>query len=157
MQVKKATVRIGYGKTDLFKIGKGVCQGCMLLLSSFNLYAEYIMQNAGLDESSWNQDCWEKYQQPQICRYHSNGRNQRVTKEPLDKGEREEWKSWLETHHSKILRSWMAPIPSLHGKQKGKWKQWPILFSWGPISLWMVTATMKLKGACSLEEKLWQT
>ena len=66
MQVKKATVRIGYGKTDLFKIGKGVCQGCMLLLSSFNLYAEYIMQNAGLDESSWNQDCWEKYQQPQI-------------------------------------------------------------------------------------------
>ena len=39
----------------------------------------------------WNQDCWEKYQQPQICRlYHSNGRKWRGTKEPLDDGEREE-------------------------------------------------------------------
>ena len=38
-----------------------------------------------------------------------------------------------------------------------KWKQWQILFSWVPKSLWMVTAYMKLKGACSLEEKLWQT
>ena len=50
MQVKKATVRTGYGTTDLFKIGKGVCQGCMLSPCLFNLYAEYIMQNAGLDE-----------------------------------------------------------------------------------------------------------
>ena len=41
--------------------GKGVCQGCML--SPFNLYAEYIMRNAGLDETqAWNQDFWEKYQ-----------------------------------------------------------------------------------------------
>ena len=48
-----------------------------------------------------NQDCWEKHQ-PQICRwYHPNGRNQRGTKEPLDEGERGEWKSWLETEHSK--------------------------------------------------------
>ena len=38
-----------------------------------------------------------------------------------------------------------------------KWKQWQILFSWAPKSLWMVTAAMKLKDACSLEEKLWQT
>ena len=37
--------------TDWFKIGKGVCQGCILSLCLFNLYAEYIMQNAGLDES----------------------------------------------------------------------------------------------------------
>ena len=36
---------------DLFKIGKGVCQGCILSPLLFNLYAEYIMQNAGLDES----------------------------------------------------------------------------------------------------------
>ena len=50
---------------------------------------------------SWNQDCWEKYQQPQICRwYHSNGRKQRETKEPLDEGERER-KSWLKTQHFK--------------------------------------------------------
>ena len=37
-----------------------------------------------------------------------------------------------------------------------KWKQWQILFSWTPKLLWMVTATMKLKDTCSLEEKLWQ-
>ena len=38
-----------------------------------------------------------------------------------------------------------------------KWKQWQILFSWAPKLLWMVTAAMKLKDTCSLEEKLWQT
>ena len=49
----------------------------------------------------------------------------------------------------------MASVPSLHDKQKGKkWKQWPILFSLEQKSLWMATATMKLKDACSLEEKL---
>ena len=36
-----------------------------------------------------------------------------------------------------------------------KWKQWQILFSWAPESLWMVTAAMKLKDTCSLEEKQW--
>ena len=52
--------------------------------------------------TSWNQDCWEKYQQAQICRwYHSNGRKWKRTEEPLDEGERGEWKSWLKTQHSK--------------------------------------------------------
>ena len=50
MQVKKATVRTLYG-TDWFQIWKGVCQGCTLLPCLFNFYAEYIMQNARLDES----------------------------------------------------------------------------------------------------------
>ena len=46
----------------------------------FNLYAKYIMQKAGLDESQAGINCWEKYQQPWICRgYHSNGRKQRGT------------------------------------------------------------------------------
>ena len=48
---QEATVRTGYGTTDWFHIGKGVCQGCMLSPSLFNLYAEYIMRNAGLDEA----------------------------------------------------------------------------------------------------------
>ena len=48
---QEATVRIGHGTTDWFQIGKGVCQGCLLSPCLFNLYAEYIMQNAGLDES----------------------------------------------------------------------------------------------------------
>ena len=43
--------RTGHGTMDQFKIGKGVCQGCILSPCSFNLYAEYITQNAGLDES----------------------------------------------------------------------------------------------------------
>ena len=48
---QEATVRTGHGKTDWFQIGKGVCQGCVLSLCLFNLYAEYIMKNAGLDET----------------------------------------------------------------------------------------------------------
>ena len=41
----------GHGTTDWFQIGKGVCQGCILSPWSFNLYAEYIMRNAGLEEA----------------------------------------------------------------------------------------------------------
>ena len=44
-------VRTGHGTTGWFQIGKGVCQGCILSLCLFNLYAEYIMRNAGLDEA----------------------------------------------------------------------------------------------------------
>ena len=47
----EATVRTGHGNTDWFQIGKGVCQGCMLSVCLFNLYAEYIMWTAGLDEA----------------------------------------------------------------------------------------------------------
>ena len=48
---QEATVRIGHGTTDWFQIGKGVCQGCILSPSLFNLYGEYIMRNTGLDEA----------------------------------------------------------------------------------------------------------
>ena len=60
MQIKKqqlkkkkeeeATVKTGYGTTDWFQIGKGVRQGCILSPYLFNLYAEYIIQNGGVDE-----------------------------------------------------------------------------------------------------------
>ena len=46
---QQATVRTGHGTTDWFQIGKGVCQGCILSPCLFNLYAEYIMRNAGLE------------------------------------------------------------------------------------------------------------
>ena len=46
-----ATVRTGHGTTDWFQIGKGVRQGCILSPCLFNLYAEYIMRNTGLDEA----------------------------------------------------------------------------------------------------------
>ena len=48
---QEATVRTGHGTADGFKIGKGVQQGCTLSPCLFNLYAEYLMQNAGLDEA----------------------------------------------------------------------------------------------------------
>ena len=48
---QEATVRTGHGTTDWFQIGKGVCQGCILSPCLFNLYAEYIMWNARLDET----------------------------------------------------------------------------------------------------------
>ena len=75
----------------------------------------------------------------------------------LMKVKEESGKSWLKTQHSK---NWDHDIWSHYfvanrcGKQ---WKQWQTLFTWAPKSLWMVTVGMKLKDACSLEEKLWQT
>ena len=48
---QEATVRTGHGTTDWFQIGKGVHQACILSPSLFNLYAEYIMRNAGLEET----------------------------------------------------------------------------------------------------------
>ena len=48
---QEATVRTGHGTTDWFQIGKRVHQGCILLPCLFNIYAEYIMRNAGLDEA----------------------------------------------------------------------------------------------------------
>ena len=48
---QEATVRTGHGTTDWFQIGKQVLQGCILSPCLFDLYAEYIMQNAGLDEA----------------------------------------------------------------------------------------------------------
>ena len=48
---QEAAIRTGQGTTDWFQIGKGICQGYILSPCLFNLYAEYIMRNAGLDEA----------------------------------------------------------------------------------------------------------
>ena len=72
-----------------------------------------LCEMPGWMKLSWNQDCQEKYQQPQICRWHHpNGKKQRGTEEPLDEGQRREWRSWLKTQHSenKIVAS--GPITS---------------------------------------------
>ena len=48
---QEATIRTGHGARDCYQIGKGICQGCLLSPCLFNVYADYIMQNAGMDES----------------------------------------------------------------------------------------------------------
>ena len=99
---QEATVRTGHGTTDWFQIGKGVCQGCILSPCLFNLYAEYIMRNAGLEEAQ----AGIKIAGRNInnLRYADDtiltAESKQVLKS-LDESERWEWKSWLKTQHSK--------------------------------------------------------
>ena len=136
---------------DWFKIGKGVRQDCILSPCLFNLYAEYIIWNARLDES-----------QARIKLAKRNINNLRYADDTTLMAESEEE---LKSHLMKVKEESEKPglklniqkmkIPSLHGKEMRK--QWQTLFSWAPKSVQMVTATMKLKDACSLEEKPWET
>ena len=154
---QEAKVRTGRGTTDWFQIGKGVHQGCMLSPCLFNLYAEYIMWNARLDEA----EAGNKIAGRNInnLRYTDdttlNNIKWRGTEEPFDESKRGEWKNWLKTF--KKLRSWHLVL-LLHGKTMGKqWKLWQTLFSCTLNSLQIVTVAMKLKDTCSLEENQWQT
>ena len=52
----------GHGTMDWLKTEKRIRQGCILSPCLFNLYAECVMQNTGLDDTIWDQDCWEKQQ-----------------------------------------------------------------------------------------------
>jgi len=98
---QEEAVRNGHGTIDRFWIGKGVCQGCKLSPCLFNLYAEYIMWNAGLDEAQAGIKIAKRNINISNCRWHHPyDRNWRRIKEPLDKSEREEWKSWLKIQHS---------------------------------------------------------
>ena len=65
---QEAIVRTLYGTTDWFKIEKGVRQGYLLSPCLFNLYTEYMMRNARLDELQAGIKMWQKHQQSQICR-----------------------------------------------------------------------------------------
>ena len=90
MQGQEATVRTGHGTTDWFQTGKGLRQGCILSPCLFNLYAEYIMRNTGLEETQ----AGIKIARRNInnLRYvdenHPYGRMLRGTKEPLGEDER---------------------------------------------------------------------
>ena len=103
---------------DWFQIGKGVCQGCILSPCLFNLYAEYIMQNATLDEAQ----AGIKIAGRNInnLRYADDttlmAESKEETKEPFDEGEREEWKSWLKTQRSKNENHDIQSHHLLHGK-----------------------------------------
>ena len=156
---QKATVT-GHGTMDWFQIGKGVRQGCLLSPCLFNLYVEYIMRNVSLDEAQ----AGIKISGRNInnLRYADDTtlitlcRKQRGTKEPLDKGKRGEWKSWLKTQHSKNKDHGICSHYFMAIDGKTMETVTDFIF-WVPKSLWTVTAAMKLKDTCSLEVKLWQT
>ena len=100
---QEATVRTGHGTTDWFQIGKGVRQGCIVSPCLFNLYAEYIMRNAGLDEAQ----AGIKIARRSInnLRYADDttlmAESEEEIKSLLMKVKEECGKSWLKTQHSK--------------------------------------------------------
>ena len=91
-----------------------------------------------------------------LLQHHPYGRKRRRTKEPLDEVKEESEKVGLKLNIQKteIMVSGHITSWQIDGEQ---WKQWQTLFFWAPKSLQMVTAAMKLKDTCSLEEKLWST
>ena len=100
MQVRKQQLELGI-EQDWFQIGKGVCQGCIVTMLILLICRVHHVKCRAGRSTSWNQDCWEKYQYPQMCRWHHlYGINWKGTKEPLDESERRKWKIWLKTHHS---------------------------------------------------------
>ena len=117
---QEATVRTGHGTTDWFQIGKGVRQACILSPSLFNLYAEYIMRNAGLEETQ----AGIKIARRNInnLRYADDttlmAESEQELKSPLMKVKEEREKVGLKLN-IQIRRPW-RPFPSLHGKQMGK-------------------------------------
>ena len=96
---QEATVRLRLGTMDWFKTGKGVHQGCILSPCLFNLHAEYIMQNARLDESQAGIKTAGRH--INNLRYADTTLMTESKEEPFDEGERGERNSWLETQHSK--------------------------------------------------------
>ena len=154
MAGQEATVRTGRRTTDQFQIGKGVHQGCMVSPCLFNLHAEYIMQNARLDET-----------QVGIKIAGRNINNLTYADDTTLMEESEELKSLvmnvkeesekaglkLNIQKTKI----MAPGPITSWQIDGKTMETMTDFIFlGSKSLQMVTAAMKLKDAYSLEEKL---
>ena len=88
---QEATVRTGHGMTDWFQIGKGGHPGCILSSCLFNLYAEYIMRNARLDEAQAGIKIARRNINNLRCADDTtHGRKRRRTKEPLNESEREE-------------------------------------------------------------------
>ena len=105
--------------------------------------------------TNWNQDCWEILTSSD-CRWnHSNGWKWRI-KEPLDEGERREWKIWLKTQYSKNEDHviWSHHFMQIDGETMETVRDF--IFLGSKICGWWLKP-WKLKDACSLEEKLWPT
>ena len=157
MQEKKQQLELEHGTMDWFKIGKVVCQGYVLSPCLFNLYSEYIMWNAGLDESQIR------------IKVARRNNNRRYTDDTIPMAEsKEEIKNLLVKVKEESEKAGLTlNIQKTEIMAFGLITSWEIggqkmetvtdFISLASKSLWTVTAAMKLKDACSLEEKLWQT
>ena len=102
MQIKNQWLKPEVEQWAGSKLEKGYFKEVYCHLASLTSMQSTSCEMPGWMNPKLDQDCWEEYQQPQICRwYHSNSRKWRETEEPLDECERAEWKRWLETQHSK--------------------------------------------------------
>ena len=139
-----------------FQIEKGVGQCCMLSLCLFNLYAEYIMKNAGLDEAQAGIKI--AVRNINTLRYADDTTLMAESEEEpksLLKVKRGEWKSWLKVQHSENIQI-MASGPVTSWEIDGETVETVSDFILGGAqkSLQMAIAAMKLKDAYSLEGKL---
>ena len=155
---QEATVRTGHGTTDWFQIGKGVHQGCILWPCLFNFYAEYIMRNARLDEAQVGIKIAGR--NINNLRYADDTTLMAESKELkslLIKVKEESKKSWLKTQHSENEDHGIRFHHFMANRWGNNGNSDRLYFLRFQKSLQMVTAAMKLKDTCSLEEKLWPT
>ena len=152
---QEATVRTGHRTTDWIQIGKGVCQGCILSPCLFNVYAEYIMRNAGLEEAQAGIKIAGRYTNNLRYAEDTNlmAESEEEPKSLLMKVKEESEKVGLKLNIQKTKIMASCPITSWEIDGETVETVSDFIF-WAPKSLQMVTAAMKLKDACSLEEKL---
>ena len=155
---QEATVRTGHETKDWFQIGKGVHQGCILSSCIFNLHAEYIMRNAGLEEAQVGIKIAGK--NINNLRYADDTTFMEESEEELRsllmkvKEDSEKVVLKLNIQETKIMAS--GPITSweIDGETVETVETVSDFIFWAPKSLQMVTAAIKLKDAYSLEGKL---
>ena len=149
---QEATVRTRHGTTDWFQIGKGVCQGCILSPCLFNFCAVYIMRNTGLEEAQAGIKIARRnlnnlrYADDTILMAESEEEQKSLLMKVKEESEKVGLK--FNIHKTNIIAS--GPITSwqIDGETVADF------IFWGPESLHMVTAAMKLKDAYSLEGNL---
>ena len=154
MQVKKQQLELDMEQQYWFQIGKGVRQVCILSPCLFNLYVEYIMRNAGLEEAQ----AGIKIAGRNNLRYADDITLMAESKEELRsllmKEESEKVGLKLNIQKTNIMASGPITLWQTDGETMETVRDF---IFWAPKPLQMVTAAMKLKDTCSLEEKLWPT
>ena len=152
---QEATVRTRHGTTAWFQIGKGVCQGCISSSCLFSLHAEHIMRNAGLEKTQ----AGIKTAGRNINNLRSaddttlTAESEEELKSLLIKVRAESEKVGLKLNIQKTKTMAFGPITSWQIDGEIVETVTDFIF-WAPESLQIVTAAMKLKDACSLQEKL---